>query len=104
SNRFHFRFGSSSQFTCQTHCKLSAPSARMRSTICRQAVTYRAGPSFGPPFHFPFQLNQFPFGSVPHSTKMGDPKFFASRAQARRSTSKSPAIILRSENVFSECL
>src|SRR6266516_7083102 len=64
---------------------------------------YRAGPSFAPPFHFPFQLNQFPFGSVPHSIKIGEPKPFASRAQARRSKSKSPAMIFRSEKVFSGC-
>src|SRR6266566_45136 len=69
----------------------------------RQAATYRAGPSFAPPFHFPFQLNQFPFGSVPHSIKIGDVKFFASRAQARRSTSKSPAMIFWSEKIFSGC-
>src|SRR6267143_6110382 len=64
---------------------------------------YSRGPSSAPPFHFPFQLNHFPFGSVPHSIKIGDPKFFAPRPQARRSSSKSPAMIFFNVNVFSEC-
>src|SRR5207249_9903217 len=64
---------------------------------------YFAGPSLGPPFHLPFQLNHFPFGSVPHSIRIGPPKSFAARAQARRSRSKSPATILSSVKTFSEC-
>src|SRR5947208_5149118 len=64
---------------------------------------YFAGPILGPPFHLPFQLNHFPFGSVPHSIRIGPPKSFAARAQARRSWSKSPATILSSVKTFSAC-
>src|ERR1043166_1062820 len=65
------------------------------------AATYRAGPSLAPPFHFPFQENHFPFGSVPHSTNNGERDCFASRAQALTSSSNLPARIFASVNVFS---
>src|SRR5437868_6908718 len=67
----------------------------------RYAATYLAAPSVAPPFHFPFQENHFPFGSVPHSIRIGEPNCLASSAHVFRSSSNLPATMLASVNVFS---
>ena len=65
------------------------------------AMNMGAGPSLAPPFQVPFQENHFPFGSVPHSIRIGDPNSFASRAQLLRSSSNFPWRIFARVNVFS---